>query len=119
MRIKRRYHKFGAKPITIKNVRYQSTAEGQYSLHLDLLQKAGEILFYLTQVPIKLPGGTKLVIDFLVFYVDGTVEFIDVKGRETEEFKIKKREVEAIYPFDILKVRKKEKAGKILWEFYE
>ena len=29
------------------------------------------------------------------------IEFVDVKGFETKEFKIKKREIEAIYPFEI------------------
>ena len=64
-------------------------------------QQAGEILCFLRQVPIHLPGGTKLVIDFQEFHSDGTVHFVDVKGVMTDVFKIKKREVETQYPFDV------------------
>ncbi|CAG0882202.1 unnamed protein product [Cyprideis torosa] len=42
------------------------------------------------QVPIHLAGGTKLVVDFQVFWSDGGVDMIDIKGIETPEFKIKK-----------------------------
>jgi hypothetical protein len=99
-------HKFRAKPVLNEGERFASTLEFGYKQHLDLLQKAGEILFYLTQVPIRLVGGTKYLIDFQVFYSDGTVQFIDTKGMETETFKIKKREVEAIYPFEIKIVKR-------------
>lgn len=58
--------------------------------------------FWLRQVPIHLPGGTRYVLDFLVFLRDGHVDFVDVKGRETKEFRIKKREVEHHYPIKVL-----------------
>lgn len=57
-------------------------------------------------MPLRLPGGTKYVVDFVVFYDDGTIKFVDTKGVETDTFKIKKREIEAIYPFEIEVVRK-------------
>lgn len=52
-------------------------------------------------VPLRLPGGTVLRIDFQEFHSDGSVHFVDVKGMATEAFKIKKREVEAEYPIEI------------------
>jgi len=54
------------------------------------------------QVPFHLPGGAKYVVDFVEFRADGTVHFIDVKGKETESFRAKKRMVESLYaPIEI------------------
>jgi hypothetical protein len=94
-------HKFSAKQVKHEGENFASKLEFAYKKHLDLMQKAGEVVFYLTQVPIRLPGGTKYVVDFLVFNSDNSVHFIDTKGVETDTFKIKKREIEALYPFEI------------------
>lgn len=101
-------HKFNAKRVKFEHENFDSTLEFQFKLHLDLLIKTGEVLFYLRQVPLRLPGGTKYIADFLVFYVNDDVKFIDVKGVETDTFKIKKREIEAIYPFEIEIIKKGE-----------
>ena len=53
------------------------------------------------QVPLHLVGNTKYVADFQVFHLDGSVEYIDVKGMETSTFKLKKKQVEATYPIKI------------------
>lgn len=94
-------HKFHARPVVNDGIRFDSKLEARYYQRLKLEQKAGHVLFFLRQVPFHLPGGTKLVVDFEVFYTDGTVKFIDVKGMATKEFLIKKREVEAQYPITI------------------
>lgn len=72
--------------------------EATYYEQLKLRQRGGEVHFWLRQVPVHLPGGTKYVLDFVVFLKSGEVQFVDVKGRETKEFRIKKREVEHHYP---------------------
>ncbi|MBD7493643.1 hypothetical protein HPN77_26535 [Klebsiella pneumoniae] len=58
------------------------------------------------QVPIYLDGGTRYVVDFLVFFHESTrsPEYVDVKGVETQMFKLKKRQVEARLPIRILVV---------------
>ena len=94
-------HKYNAKPTVVDGIRFDSQKEARYYSELKLRQQAGEILFFLRQVPIHLPGGTKLVIDFQEFHSDGTVHFVDVKGVMTDVFKIKKREVETQYPFEV------------------
>lgn len=99
-------HKFRAKSVEYDGERFSSKLEFSFKQYLDLLIKSGEVIFYLTQIPVRMPGGTKLVVDFQVFYEDGSVRFIDTKGIETDSFKIKKREVEAIYPFKIEVVKK-------------
>lgn len=99
--MKRVRHKFNAKRTKVGERTYASKAEARYAVALEHRKRAGEVLFALEQVPIRLPGGTKYVVDFLVFEASGDVRFIDVKGVQTDAFKIKKREIEALYPFEI------------------
>lgn len=99
-------HKFGAKQVEYDGIKFASKLEGRYYEQLKMRQKAGDVLFFLRQVPLHLPGNTKYVCDFLVFLSDGTCEFVDVKGMETEVFKLKKRQVEDLYPIDIKIVKR-------------
>lgn len=99
-------HKYQAKPMTLDGIRFDSKAEGRYYSSLKLRVKAGEVVFFLRQVPFYLPGGVKYVVDFQEFHSDGTVHFVDVKGMETESFKAKKRMVENLYPLEIEVVKK-------------
>ena len=70
-------------------------------MQLKMLQKLGEVIFFLRQVPFDLPGNIKYRCDFQVFYKDGTVSFIDVKGMKTQEYIMKKKQVESLYPIVI------------------
>lgn len=94
--------KYGSTITTVDGIRFDSKKEAAYYEQLKLRQRGGEVHFWLRQVPVHLPGGTKYVLDFVVFLKTGEVQFVDVKGRETKEFRIKKREVEHHYPFRIL-----------------
>ena len=53
------------------------------------------------QVPFYLPGPVKYLLDFMEFWADGTIKFIDVKGRDTQVSKIKRKMVEEIYDITI------------------
>ena len=94
-------HKFRAVQTVYDGIKFPSKKEGNYYLELKLRVKAGEVLFFLRQVPIHLAGGVKLVVDFQEFHADGTVHFVDTKGVQTESFKAKKRMAEATYPIEI------------------
>ena len=50
-----------------------------------------------------MPGGTRYVVDFLVFFVDQSrpPEYVDVKGRETAMFRMKRREIEHLFPIKV------------------
>jgi hypothetical protein len=96
---------FKAKPTAYNGRTYDSKAEARYAAQLDLRKRAGEVVMWLPQVPIPLVGGTRYVVDFVVFLADETVHFIDVKGVETPEFRLKKRQVEALYPIEVEVVR--------------
>lgn len=95
------FHKFRAKPQDADGRRFPSKKEERYYQELKLRERAGEVVFHLWQVPFHLPGGVKYVVDFVEFYADGTVHFVDVKGHQTEQFKTKKRMVESLYPVEI------------------
>ena len=99
-------HKFKAKPVTDDGHHFPSKLEHAYYHYLKRLNASGDVVFFLRQVPLHLPGGAKYVVDYVVFYKDESVRFIDVKGMETNEFKLKKKLVEAIYPINIDVVKK-------------
>jgi hypothetical protein len=98
-------HKFHAIPDNRDGFRFASKKEARFYDELKLRQKTGEVLFFLMQTPFHLPGNVKYVCDFQVFYVDGSVEFIDVKGALTQLFIDKKKFVEQHYPVEIKVVK--------------
>lgn len=98
-------HKFNAQPTVMNGRRYASKAEARFAQELEIRKLAGQVVFWLEQVPFHLPGGVKYVVDFAVFEADGTVRFIDVKGVETPMFKVKKKQVESLFPIEIEVVR--------------
>lgn len=104
-----RRHKFNAKPTTREwpdnsKIKFQSTMQARYFDRLVLATKTGSLLFFLMEVPIKLPGGVTYRVDFVEFWRDGAVNFVDVKGRKTPQYIDKKKQVEALYPIEILEV---------------
>jgi len=94
-------HKYKARPTEIDGWFFPSQKEGRYYQELKLKVKAGYVLFFLCQVPIRLLGNVKMVVDFLEFHTDGTVHFVDTKGKRLRSYIDKKKMVESIYPFDI------------------
>lgn len=99
-------HKFGAVSCERDQKKFPSRLERRYYDQLKIRQSSGEVIFFLRQVPFDLPGGVKYVCDFQVFLVDGTVEFIDTKGRDTAMSLAKRKMVEDLYPVEIKIVSK-------------
>lgn len=94
-------HKFGAKPSESDGFRFDSKIERRYYDKLKLRQKTGEVVFFMRQSPFHLPGNIRYVVDFVEFHSDGTVHFIDVKGFDTPTSKMKRKQVEDLYPVKI------------------
>ena len=94
-------HKFNAQPVQLDGIKFASKREGKRYQSLKMLQEAGIVLFFLRQTPFHLPGGTKYVSDFLVFWSDGNVTVEDCKGFKTALYKAKKQMVEHLYPIKI------------------
>jgi len=99
-------HKFNATRCELDGKKFSSKLERKLYTEILNLQKCGEVLFCLRQVPFELPGGVKHFVDFQVFFADGTVEFIDAKGLDTPMGKAKRKMVEDLYPVKIKLVKK-------------
>lgn len=99
-------HKFGAIRCERDQKKFPSRLERRYYDQLKIRQASGEVVFFLCQVPFDVGGGVKYVCDFQVFLSDGTVEFIDTKGRDTALSIAKRKIVEDKYPLKIKIVTK-------------
>jgi hypothetical protein len=104
--LKVRKHKFNAKRTEKDGIKFSSKLEASFYSKLKLLQAAGEVLFFLRQLPFHLPGNTRYVLDYAVFYSNGDIEWIDVKGLSTPMFILKKKQVEDLYPIEIKVISK-------------
>jgi hypothetical protein len=90
-------HKFNAKRTSVDNISFSSKKESLWYQKIKHRQDVGEVLFFLTQVPFRLPGNTKYLLDFMVFCADGTVQLIEVKGMKTPMGNLKVKQVEDLY----------------------
>jgi hypothetical protein len=97
-------NKYHNKPCTRDGMKFHSQAEAKYYDQLVHLKREGFVSFFLRQCPMHLTAGIKYVVDFVVFYTDGQVEFIDVKGQSTPLYIMKKKQVEHLYPIEIKEV---------------
>lgn len=94
-------HKFHAIRTEADGIKFPSKREAAVYEQLKLKKVAGEVLFFLRQVPLHLSGGVRYVVDFLVFNVDGSCRFVEVKGFDTPMGKMKRKMAEAEYPIQI------------------
>jgi hypothetical protein len=103
MRTKKRdkYNRSPKEERTTEGIIFDSKKEMNYYLQL---KQNPDISFFLRQVPFHLPGKVKYRADFMVVYPDNRIEFIDVKGMRTDMYKLKKKQVESLYPVKIKEV---------------
>lgn len=96
-------NKYHNHPTTVDGIRFDSKKEARYYEQLKIRQQLGEVDYFLRQVAIHLPGGTRLVVDFQVHFTDPELkpDYVDVKGKKTTAFLIKQREIEHHYPIKI------------------
>lgn len=83
-------------------IKFPSKKQAAYYDKLLLAQQSGDLVFFLMEVPFRLPGGVSYRCDFLEFWADGEIQVTDVKGRRTKEFIRAKKQVEALYPITII-----------------
>lgn len=88
-----RNNKYNAKKATYNGYNYDSKLEAAYARELDLRKELGEVEKWERQVPLdlRLNGKTwrTYKIDFKVYYPDGKIEYVEVKGFPTTEWKQK------------------------------
>ena len=79
---------------------YHSKKEADYAAELEWRLKAGEISEYIPQHPLRLYVNEKKIcnyfIDFKVVYPDGSIELVEVKGFETDVWRLKWKLTEAL-----------------------
>ncbi len=92
--------KFHAVICEADGIKFRSKKERKRYLELSTL-KSARMCWFLRQVPFYLPGNTKYVLDFLVFWTDGKISFEDTKGHRTAMFIMKKKQVQELYPIRI------------------
>lgn len=106
----RRWHAVTtAKRCTADGHSFGSKAERRYYHELVALRESGDVAWFLLQVPLHLgfdAAGKAITyrVDFLEARADGTLRFVDVKGKTTpmtREHDLKTRLVSDRYPFDI------------------
>lgn len=100
--------KYGSKKVTLDGITFDSKIESKYYGQLKWLEANKQILFYRIQPRYLLQEAFKkdeknfrkieYIADFEVHHLDGSIEVIDVKGMETEAFKIKRKLFEYKYP---------------------
>lgn len=107
-RVRKFENKYKNVKTEVNGITYHSKLEGKYAFELNARKLAGEILDWERQVKIDLSVGnrhiTNYYIDFLVHHLDGTKEYVEVKGFETEVWRLKWRLFECLYS-DIPNVR--------------
>lgn len=104
----KRGSKYAAQPTEVDGIRFDSKAEARYYQGLKARVAAGEVEFFTRQTAFHLPGNVRYVADF-VEHLPCTcgncscqrTRVVDVKGVQTQMFKTKKRQVEALYPITI------------------
>ena len=90
--------KYHNTPTEIDGIRFDSKAEAGRYLTLKAMKASGNILWFSRQPSFLLPGGVRYMPDFLVCDAAGLIWVEDVKGVETEAFKIKKKLWEDAFP---------------------
>lgn len=100
-------NKYGNTSSTYNGVQYHSKREAREAAELDLRVKAGEILRWERQVRISLDVNgyhiCNYFIDFVLYYPDGRTEYLEVKGFETEVWRLKWKLFESLYGDDPMK----------------
>ena len=98
---RKRASKYGAKSSNYNGIQYHSKTEAGYAADLDLLKKAGEIKEWSRQIKISLDVNGRHIAnyycDFRVVTKDGSIELHEVKGFETEVYRLKRLLLEATY----------------------
>lgn len=104
--------KYGSKKVEFDGIKFDSKMEADFYKHLLELKEQGTVVDFTLQpvfelIPKFVVNGKKRLAskykaDFLVRYVDGSEEIIDVKGFETTDFKLKKKLFEYRYSKEII-----------------
>lgn len=102
--------KYRNEKTVVDGIKFDSKLEAQYYEHLKLRKLAGEIKYFVMQVSLRLEGGVRLRVDFMVVSnrKDGgeNVQWDDVKGVLTPSAKNKIKQAKDRYGIDVRLIKK-------------
>ncbi len=100
-------NKYGAKKAIVDGITFDSIAESKYYEQLKWLKQAKQIKDFELQPKFTLQEAFKkngktfrkidYKADFKIYNLDGTIEIVDIKGKITKEFAIKRKLFERKY----------------------
>jgi len=97
----KRQNKYNAKSTEYGGLIYHSKKEAGYAQELDLRIKAKDIKSWERQVRVDLKVNDQHIcnyyMDFVVTHNDGSLEYVEVKGFQTEVWRLKWKIFEAIF----------------------
>jgi hypothetical protein len=97
-----KYNKYNARKTKYGGRYYDSALEAAYAEQLDWQIKAGEITEVIPQYKISIDVNGEHIanyyMDFKVVYPDGKIEYHEVKGFETDVWRMKWRLAKALNP---------------------
>lgn len=100
--IAKKKNKYGNKPtIACDGTKCPSIKHANYHNKLVMARKAGALNFFLREVSFDLVDGIKHRLDFLEFWRNGNIKFVEVKGRDLALGKLKRKQVEENYGITI------------------
>lgn len=95
-------NKYNAKSTKYNGRYYHSKLEASYAMELDWRLKAGEVTEIVPQYKISIDVNnvhiTNYFMDFKVILANGMIEMHEVKGKETDLWRIKWRLAKALHP---------------------
>ena len=95
-------NKYNARRVTVDGISFDSRKEADYYSALKLQLRAGLIKGFCRQPRFPLTENSlravEYVSDFIVFNNDGTADIIDVKGMETDVFRLKMKQMRERFP---------------------
>lgn len=101
--------KYSNKITQVDGIKFASIQEAEHYSELKLMRRSGEIKWFDIQPRVRLTDARILYIpDFIVMDKEGHCYWVDVKGFETPEFKLKKKLWEFYGPGELRIIGKKK-----------
>ena len=98
---KLRYAKYGNRSSDYNGIIYDSALEAEYAQELDLRLKGKDIKAWTRQVKCSIDiNGMHICnyyVDFEIEHNDGSFELVEIKGMETDVWRMKRKLLEAVW----------------------
>ena len=99
-----RGHKYNAQKTKVDGFTFDSKMEAAYWEMLKLKMRLKIIKHIDVHPVVTLIEGIRWTLDFIIYYPDGKIEAVDIKGFQTEQFKDRRKLFDVLHPLAPLKV---------------